>query len=239
MTLKCSPLAPLSVLQSIPLCQNDLITENNGEPIDDSFLESFNAAWSQLLKERGCLKGLHQEKISALQKEALRLKVASDNLKVELSRQSTFVRTKRDEMEAFYQQQFEDIEAKIQKTDEKSKEKRDMIETAIQSAALTLPWLHFMRELDRLGTMSNSSDHENVQETQGLSIYRSRAIVLAKCYAKVADSDNTSLMEQRVDYVENALLKSHIQMLTLERERLKIVEWLQREFSEELQNLHQ
>jgi hypothetical protein len=240
MAPKCSPLAPLTTIQSVPLCQNDLVIENDGDVVDDSVIESFDLAWSQLLRERGCLKGVHQEKISALQHEALRLKVAKDNLKVELTRQSAFVKIKRDEMEVSYQRQFDDIQSKITKTEEKTKTKLAMIRTAIETASLTLPWQHFMRELDRLGTMSNlSSSHANEGMEQEHSRFTPRAVVLAASYGKLGNNEDSTTVQQRVCSIENALLKSHIQMLTMEIDRQKIVSSLQREVGDELQKFHQ
>jgi hypothetical protein len=239
MTPKCSPLAPLTNIQSISLCQNDLITENNVETVDDLVIETFELAWNQLLRESGGIKGRHHEIISALQLEALRLKVAKDNLKVELTKQSAFVRNKRDEMEASYLLQFDGIQANLAEAEEKAKAKLDMIGTAIESAALTLPWQHFMRELDRLGTMSTlSSSHDKTHVGQELSRYTSRALVLATSYGKSGNNQKSTLVNQRAYCVENALLKSHIQMLTMEIDRHKIIDSLQREISEEIQKLH-
>jgi hypothetical protein len=239
MVPKFSPLAPLSTIHSVPLSKDDLITEENEDTIGDDSIETFDAAWGKLVHERGCFNGTHEGNIEALQQEALRLKNSKDDIKAEFTRQTVFVRNNRNEMEASFKVKMEKIMTNQGISESKAHAKRDTIDTMSKSASITLPWQHFIRELDRLTALSTKTSYHQIEPTSNDSnLCNDRIAYLTSLYQNTGRNEDSVVVLQRANEVENVLLREHILMLTKEIDRYESIALLQEEVGTELRKLH-
>jgi hypothetical protein len=232
MAQKLSPLAPILDIHSVPLDNIELIAAQVGRgvgEIDISFVKSFNEAWSKFMHENGIFIGTHEQKISALQKVAIKLKKSKDDIKSELKKQTLFVRKNRDEMELIYKHRRNEALTSNVAMDKKQKEMEGRIEEITNIMRRKLYWVHFVKELDQI--MPNNVFIRR-EDTNGkiISLFGERAIGLSSIYNNVDRKKvDSNVLLQRATKVENALLMIHLQQLKVEVQRYKTIVGIQRD----------
>jgi hypothetical protein len=207
-----SPLKPLSEIQSVKLTRADLMIEQQ-EDLDEKFLEKFEAAWSSFLQDRP-LKGKHEERILQLQNEAAVLKTSKDNVERELKKQTAFFRSSRKEMEALYRKRMQEAVTEQLTVHAAMQQKLDSLVATEQLLQQTLPWHHFVAELDRLVTeQQQEAGSGTVDSSVKVAKPTARSIFLAQTIAGTEDET-----PYRASSTDNVLLKTHVGMLEQEIE---------------------
>ena len=235
---KISPLAPLLDIHSLPLDEVDLIVDQIGHvtpDVDAKFLQSFDAAWCNIMDERGSFNGKHESKIAILQNIAVKLKKSKDDVKSELKTQTLFVRNNRDAMESKFEHQIQEVKNLKTAIDEKLNKKMNGISQLMKVAETTMHWQLFIRKTDS----KPSSDSSQLNKTAATACHNDIAKRLVCLYQdidkKTSDAD---IVEQRTTKVENVLLQSQLKMLRLELDRCKAATMLQQELSATLKEVH-
>lgn len=198
------------------------------DDVDENFVETFETAWSSLLRERGTLTGKHEERILRLQQEALEMKTSKDNVEKELKKQTAFFRSSREEMEVTYRHKIQGAVAEQRAVQTKLETKLDDITVAEQLAQKNLPWKHFVAELDRLITAK--AQHNPPTEASAFAKPSARAIFLLQTM-KNADGD-VNMLHRRASRIDHALIKAQVSMLEQEIERHERMFVLQQEAGE-------
>lgn len=220
----------------MPLEKADLIVDQVGyrtPNIDIKFIQSFDAAWLNIIKERGSFHGKHESKIALLQNTAVKLKKSKDELKSELKTQTLFVRNHRDIIESTFQQQIQGMKNSELIMNDKSEENKKLIRKVTALAETTMTWHHFLTSLSKVDMTRNSTKRQGIDSVASNHTYYSDiAMRLVELYCSFDRTQGeVSQVDQRAAKVENALLKLQIKKLNSEIERYKLAALLRQELA--------
>lgn len=206
-----SGLAPLHELLRAPLNKDDLEFEVS----DKRFLRDFEKAWGIFLRENPNLipRGIREERIQELQEEAH--KVEEETLKVlqELEQQVDFFESSCENLEDLYAGKMQAAIEKQRQTHEELQRRLDDVALADHLQQQTLPWHHFIHEVDQAALLSDQVDDESVVSSRAARP-SARAVALTD-HSRGCPAD-IMLRAYRMDH---ALLSTHIRFLTKEVER--------------------
>lgn len=215
-----SPLEPLNTILSVPITKDDLAEMNDG-PYDESFIEEFDKAWNNFLKDYPIPKGEREERILELQIKAKEIEASKENVERELKRQAAFFRSSREDLERTYATKIQHTMDQQRSVNEELSKVIEGIVAADQIQSQTLPWLHFIKELDSL-IASSANDSESASTNNERSIKTakpsSRAMYLTELVLKDLDlpHEQKQLQSYRID---QALLRTNVTMIQKEIER--------------------
>jgi hypothetical protein len=215
---KISPLSTLSELQTVSLDKDNLVVEQISQGVEDidyALIQSFDAAWLKILQDRGSLIGKHERKIASLQCVASKFKKSKEDIKSELKKQTFYVRSNRDEMEAKFKEQKLQTISRQEIDVERRRKDMDLIVNVSESADKTIRWNYFIQVLNRLVA---SSDDATCRIKSAPS-YSDQAVCLIDLYQMDTPRRDTNVARHRTSKVENALLKARLQILTLDLKR--------------------
>ena len=229
-----SPLAPLSEILSIRLAKEDL-EEEEGSTCDEKFLEKFEIAWRCFLRDRpALLEGHRGKRISQLQQQVKNLKASRESEELELKRQIAFLHSSNEALEEQYKQKLKEVKEKQHVVQDKLEKKLDAISHLEQLQQQTIPWQHFLSELNRLAVQKQQN--ELVPSNGELAAIDSKVAkpsARAMLLAAQTITDSESDVQFRACRIDNALLATHVTILQKEIEQYeKMVEC--REFAEKL-----
>lgn len=193
---------------------SDLLEDTPESECDEKFLEEFENAWKDFLSNRPfrCKRFDH---IIDLQTQLMTLKQDNSKMVKDFQKQIKFL----DRGKTVSEKEFSE---KIQGVLQEEKRMKDAVNERIESVkwlqALqeqTLPWFHFMRELDRLAEVHHKNDEASPSANK-VSRPSARAKFLA---AGVSRAESPSQHQLGECLVDNALLTTQVQMLHREVER--------------------
>ena len=233
--------ARVQMLEQQALTREDLL-----EVVDDfdpEFLVEFERAWTRFVRSKKdddnpitTIAGQRQERIADLQEQCLDLQKTKDKMEQEFENQIAFLRHGRNASEETYIRQMRRHRAEQQAVQKELTEHLDSAKKIERFQEQTLPWFHFMNELDRLASTFGDNDKDETKnkktENSNLKIARPspRAQLLlhsspiqqnpkkGETAAAVAPSQE----QLRAIRIDNALLKTHVSMLHKEVERCEL-----------------
>jgi hypothetical protein len=208
-----SPLEPLSSILAAPITKEDL-TELEGCAYDEDFIKSFEEAWSSFLGESFVPTGAREDRIVALQDKAKEIVASTENVELELKKQSAFLRSSREELEKVYSTKMQDAMDKQRAVHDDLSKKLDSISLADQLQQECLPWLHFMKELDSLVVKSDSQS-TNSSDKAALAA-RAKPSARSMILAELSETRLSADAPLRAYRIDHALLQMHVTMLKKE-----------------------
>ena len=226
------------------LTRNDWLEvadQDDNNSFDAAFLEEFETAWSQFLSEQPSdhtLLNLPQEqRVLELQKEADAVLSSKIKMEKEMKQQIEFFRWGQEQSEKKFT-------TKIQETLEEQQKQRELLAGKITTLDQveridneTLPWFHFMNELDRLveekQVISKDATSRKVARPSA------RALLLAKCGYPHNNKQHLrgDQLEWRASRIDHELMTMHSGMLQKEIERCEKVLAINQEVGQFLNDL--
>lgn len=194
-----------------PLTKEDLEFEVH----DQTFLADFEAAWVRFLKGHPELipKGSREGRIVELQLKAREVEESKLDVLKEMERQVDRFKETCEALEDEYA-------TKMQEAIEKQKHVHDELQKRLDDVAIadhlqqqTLPWHHFIHELDQAALVEEATENGSTGSSRGARP-SSRAMVLTD--STRGCSADISLRAYTMDH---ALLTNHIRVLTKEIDR--------------------
>lgn len=242
------PVSELQILlrEQQRLTRNDWLEvadQDDDNSFDAAFLEEFETAWSEFLSEQpsdhNLLNFPQEPRVLELQKEADAVLLSKIRMEKEMKQQIEFFRWGQEQSEKKFTN-------KIQETLEEQQKQRELLAGKI--AALdqverideeTLPWFHFMKELDRLveekEVISKDSTSRKVARPSA------RALLLAKCGHPHNNNKHHQLrgdqLEWRASRIDHELMTVHSGMLQKEIERCETMLAINQEVGQFLNDL--
>jgi len=234
--------ARVQMLEQQALTREDLLEV--ADDFDPEFLVEFERAWTRFVRSKKdhdnpitTIAGQRQERIADLQEQCLDLQKTKDKMEQEFENQIAFLRHGRNASEENYIRQMRRHRAEQQAVQKELTEHLDSVKKIEQFQEQTLPWFHFMNELDRLASTIGDNDKDetkNNTENSNLKIAlpSPRAQLLLhsspnqhhpKKKGETAAGAGAPSQEQvRAIRIDNALLKTHVSMLHKEIERCEL-----------------
>lgn len=127
---------------------------------DENVLEihqDFEAAWVKFLEDRptAIVSGATADRIETLQKTANAVNESKSKLVKELKDQLSSIKKSRKDLERQYSPLLDAEKAKQDRLKESMEQKISLIQESMNTMEETVPFLHFLKELDRIGANKN------------------------------------------------------------------------------------
>ena len=228
------------------LTRNDWLEvadQDDDNSFDAAFLDEFETAWSQFLSEQQPSDPLHnllnlqqEQRVIELQNEADEILRSKIKMEKEMKQQIAFFHWGQEQSEKKFTSKIQETLEEQQKQRELLAGKNDALDLAERIHDETLPWFHFIKELDRLveekEVIAKDSTNRKVARPSA------RALLLAKCgnshHKRHLRGDQ---LEWRASHIDHALMKTHSAMLQKEIERSETMLAINQEVGEFLNDL--
>lgn len=234
--MTASPLESLASILSVPITKDDLSDIDECD-YDEKFITAFDNAWSNFLQDYPIPKGEREEQIIQLQIKAKEIEASKENVERELKKQATFFRNSREELERTYAIKLQNAMDQQRSVNEELSKIVESVTIADQIQSQTLPWLHFIEELDTLvatTTLDSQSTTTSNERSVKTAKPSSRAMYLTEIASKnnnnhqqdLVNSSRTLTAEQQqtqqllTSYrIDHTILRTNVNMLQNEIER--------------------
>lgn len=157
-------------------------------------------------------KGEREERILDLQMKAKEIEASKENVELELKKQAAFFRSSREELEKLYAVKMQDAMDKQRSVHEQLSKKLESIAFADEIQHQTLPWIHFIKELDSLISRQDSHSTNSSEKSNNVAKPSSRARFLTEL-TKTGSPVDAQLRAYRTDH---ALLRANVAMIQKE-----------------------
>jgi len=202
--------SPLPELLKAPLSKEDLEFDLE----DERFLDEFEKAWAKFLKSNPDLipQGDREATIKELQQEALDLEEGKLKVLTEMEQQVEFFKASCENLEEDYSKRMQEAIEKQKAIHDRFQKLLDDVATAHHVQEKTLPWHHFVHELDKAAATIKDASSDSA--TGNGPRPSARALVLTD---RTKGSDEDIML--RAYKVDHALMTAHIDILAQEIER--------------------
>lgn len=238
-----------ALLKLQALTREDLLEVANDDgdaSFDEAFLDEFETAWTQFLREKknptiGAAPCQREQRIAALQKRGSQLQQSKDAMEREFQKQIAFFQEKAIESEQLYATEIEEAVQQQLELREKWTAKLQANAAIETLQEQTLPWFHFVNELDRLAAAATANNNlpgshqqQPSDEINGHKVARPSARAMLLCQQQgnsppppppPLDHANNGTHQQqqeqllRANRIDHALMTTHVSMLHKEVER--------------------
>jgi hypothetical protein len=217
-----SPLIPtVAQIAMAPLEASELDYEVTEE--DQDFLIDFQDAWTKFLLERPELvpKGQLGQRIESLHQQSDYERATDEAVHLELKKQLQFFTSSRESLENLFT-------FKLNEAMERQRELHDELQTKLDTVALadqlqnqTVPWMHFLQQLDRLNEAKTAEAAAAATDKPEEELPSNRAVkpsARAMTLTDLSSGDSADVL-LRAYRTDHALLTTHIAKSQKEIER--------------------
>jgi hypothetical protein len=197
---------------------------------DQNFLIDFQDAWTKFLLQRPELvpKGQLGQRIESLHQQTDSERATNEAVHLELKKQLQFFTSSRESLENLFTFKLNEAMERQRELHDELQNKLDTVALADQLQGQTVPWMHFVQQLDRLNEAKTAeaaaaaaaaADDANKPEEEELPSNRAvkpSARAMALTDVSSGDSADVLLRAYRTDH---ALLTTHIAKSQKEIER--------------------
>jgi hypothetical protein len=221
-TTAVSSLAPLSEQFKAEVSLVDSGFDASSQDIAD--IREFEFAWSDFLTKypEQTPKGQRENRIETLQKQIRETELSKTSMEEELQTQLDFFRTKCEQLEDTMTAERTVAKASHHATYDALCRQLDAVARADHLQHQTLPWLHFLHEVDRIAAKKISAEfatRDSIDDgPKNKARPSARALALTSTCATM-DSGLSSDLELRSYRIDHAILSTHVSVLRKEIER--------------------
>jgi hypothetical protein len=215
------PLFPtVAQIAMAPLEASELDYEVTEE--DQDFLIDFQDAWTKFLLQRPDLvpKGKIGQRIEALHQQTDYERATDDAVHLELKKQLQFFTSSRESLENLFTFKLNEAMERQRELHDELQNKLDTVALADQLQNQTVPWMHFLQQLDRLNE-AKTAEAAAAADKPEEELPANRAVkpsVRAMSLTDVGSGDSADVL-LRAYRTDHALLTTHIAKSQKEIER--------------------
>jgi len=208
-------MALLTRVLTTPMNIGDMEFEVN----DPKFVDEFQAAWSKFLVTNPDLipRGRKEDTIVKLQSDAVEVDEAKLKVLKEMEQQIEFFKASCDALEDVYASKMDEQIEKQKEIQDELKKRLDDVAIADHLQQQTLPWHHFIHEVEQAAKEAGESwdeEAESMESTRNTARPSGHARVLTD-----RSRGSASDILLRSYTIDHALLSAHIRILSKEVER--------------------
>lgn len=217
-----SPLIPTATQIAVaPLEASELdfeVTEN-----DQDYLIDFQDAWTKFLLQRPELvpRGQLGQRIDSLHHQTEFERATNEAVHLELKKQLQFFTSSRESLEDLFTFKLNEAMERQRELHDELQIKLDTVALADQLQAQTVPWMHFLQQLDRLNAAKTAEAAAAATDKPEEEPSNNRAVkpsARAMALTDVSSGDSADIM-LRAYRTDHALLTTHIAKSQKEIER--------------------
>jgi hypothetical protein len=213
----------MSEITQTPMKTSDLdfdVTDN-----DAAFLAEFQTDWSQFLHQHPDLvpKGQREDRLQSLARQYEQETTSAAAVEIELKKQLQFFGSSRESLEDLFSQKMNQAMERQRALHDELQSRLDTVAVADQLQSKTMPWQHFLDQVDQYSATATSNEGSSDTASTGSRIAKpsARAMVLttAEGDKQINGSIGSSDVQLRAYRTDHALLTTDIAMLQNEIER--------------------